>query len=159
MPFITAAGYDAAESSHPENIPGSPGLSQLQRVERLRSLDDAEPGAYPGRCSFTLRAWVTPGSFKPIDRGGDRGGYGDSDADPNGDDGDAGTGTGDGDGAGETARGRSAIGGGDGGEAKGRRGSSRTAPPDRSKESLPGEGGGRADAHRDASKARIAGSS
>ena len=144
VPFITAAGDDAAESSRPENIPGSPGLSQLQRVERLRSLDDAEPGTYPGRCSFTLRAWVTPGSFKPIDReAAIAEGYGDPDADPDGDDGDAGMGTGTGTGTGrERPRGdarRSAA------ETAARRRaawSSRTAPPDRSRESLPGEGGG-----------------
>ena len=33
----------------------------------MRALDDAEPGTYPSRCSFSLKLWVEPGAFKPVD--------------------------------------------------------------------------------------------
>jgi hypothetical protein len=61
----TAAEQDALR---PEHVPGSPGLSQLQRAERLRLMDGDDPGNYPSHCKFSLRTWVTPGTFKPISR-------------------------------------------------------------------------------------------
>ena len=56
-----------ATGSGRKTVPGSPGLSQMQRNERMRALDDAEPGTYPSRCSFSLKLWVEPGAFKPVD--------------------------------------------------------------------------------------------
>ena len=61
-------GFDPdRDGLRPETVPGSPGLSQMQRNERMRALDDAEPGTYPSRCSFSLKLWVEPGAFKPVD--------------------------------------------------------------------------------------------
>ena len=61
-------GFDPdRDGTHPETVPGSPGISQMQRNERMRVLDDAEPGTYLSRCSFSLKLWVEPGEFKPID--------------------------------------------------------------------------------------------
>lgn len=51
----------------PETVVGSPGLSQMNRNERKRNLDDSDVGTYTGKCSFTLKLWVNPGEFKPID--------------------------------------------------------------------------------------------
>ena len=61
-------GFDPdRDGMRPEIVPGSPGISQMQRNERMRVVDDAEPGTYLSRCSFSLKLWVEPGRFKPID--------------------------------------------------------------------------------------------
>ena len=61
-------GFDPdRDGLRPETVPGSPGMSQMQRNERMRVMDDAEPGTYLSRCSFTLKLWVVPGEFKPVD--------------------------------------------------------------------------------------------
>lgn len=65
-PFTSTLTED---TSRPENVPGSAGLSALQRGERLRRIDGSDAGEYPAHCKFSLKARVTPGSFKPIDRG------------------------------------------------------------------------------------------
>ena len=70
---VVDAPFDEGSTAHmlglrPETVPGAPGLSRFQRTERLRALDDAEPGEYPAECAFSLRAWVAPGAFDPIDR-------------------------------------------------------------------------------------------
>ena len=61
-------GFDPdRDGMRPEIVPGSPGISQMQRNERMRVVDDAEPGTYLSRCSFSLKLWVEPGAFKPVD--------------------------------------------------------------------------------------------
>jgi hypothetical protein len=69
----SADGFDLDRAdetlSRPESVPGSPGISRMQRDERARALDDSEPGTYLSRCSFALKMWVEPGAFKPIDPG------------------------------------------------------------------------------------------
>ena len=70
---VVDAPFDEGSTAHmlglrPETVPGAPGLSRFQRTERLRALDDAEPGEYPAECVFSLSAWVAPGAFDPIDR-------------------------------------------------------------------------------------------
>lgn len=65
--FGTNSGDDELNGNRPERVLGSPGLSQMNRNERTRLLDDSAPGSYFGKCGFTLALWVTPGGFKPID--------------------------------------------------------------------------------------------
>ena len=61
-------GFDPdRDGLRPETVPGSPGMSQMQRNERMRVMDDADLGTYLSRCSFTLKLWVVPGEFKPVD--------------------------------------------------------------------------------------------
>ena len=65
LPFTNTLSEDVMR---PENVPGSTGLSALQRGERLRRIDGAAIGEYPARCKFELKMRVKPGAFKPIDR-------------------------------------------------------------------------------------------
>ena len=106
-------------------------------------MDGEDPGNYPSHCKFSLRTWVTPGSFKPIDR--------DKDA---GEDGEDGGGEGGEDGAAAAAAAAAqrhrkfGPGAGVGGVVASQRAEAeaekkkKKKPFDPQKESQPGEGGG-----------------